>query len=119
MTGRDRRRNAQPNAAMYVGYADDDEDVESIMAKFQDIEDAKGAKGGGDGGSGDDGVSDDKELTEDFLLVVKHPAAFSAMLPTLSQHYPCFAAVRNPISVLGSWNSVAYPIHRGHIPAAD
>ena len=47
MTGRDRRRNAQPNAAMYVGYADDDEDVESIMAKFQAIEDAKGAKGGG------------------------------------------------------------------------
>ena len=68
MTGRDRRRNAQPNAAMYVGYADDDEDVESIMAKFQAIEDAKGAKGGGDGGSGDDGVSDDKELTEEELI---------------------------------------------------
>ena len=68
MTGRDRRRNAQPNAAMYVGYADDDEDVESIMAKFKAIEDAKGAKGGGDGGSGDDGVSDGKELTEEELI---------------------------------------------------
>ena len=68
MTGRDRRRNAQPNAAMYVGYADDDEDVESIMAKFQAIEDAKGAKGGGDGGSAGDGGSDDKELTEEELI---------------------------------------------------
>ena len=47
MTGRDRRRNAQPNAAMYVGYADDDEDVESIMAKFQAIEDAKADIGWG------------------------------------------------------------------------
>ena len=69
MTGRDRRRNAQPNAAMYVGYADDDEDVESIMAKFAAVEEATKAKGAsGDANASGDVPGQANELTEEELI---------------------------------------------------
>ena len=69
MTGRDRRRNAQPNAAMYVGYADDDEDVESIMAKFAAVEEATKAKGAsGDANASGDVPGRANELTEEELI---------------------------------------------------
>ena len=45
---RERRQAVQSNAAMYVGYADDDEDVDSIMKKFKALEEAKKKSGGGD-----------------------------------------------------------------------
>ena len=35
---RERRQRGAPNAAHYVGYADDDEDINSIMAKFKRLE---------------------------------------------------------------------------------
>jgi hypothetical protein len=47
-----------------------------------------------------------KDLDADFTLVIKHPAAFTAMIGTLHQRFPMFALIRNPLSVLGSWNSV-------------
>ena len=57
---RERRQRLQPNAALYVGYADDDEDIGSIMAKFARLEKASnaaaakaGANNGGNGGDGD------------------------------------------------------------------
>ena len=41
---RERRQAVQSNAAMYVGYADDDEDVDSIMKKFKALEEVAEAK---------------------------------------------------------------------------
>ena len=48
---RERRQAVQTNAAMYVGYADDEEDVDSIMKKFKALEEvaeAKRSAGGAD-----------------------------------------------------------------------
>lgn len=47
--------------------------------------------------------------TPNFTLVVKHPVAFTALLPILRERFPVFAIVRNPLSVLASWESV--PMH--------
>jgi hypothetical protein len=60
-----------------------------------------------------------KPLSEDFLLCVKHPSIFTALLPRLVDHYPCFATVRNPIAVLGSWNSVEFAVSEGRSRAAE
>jgi hypothetical protein len=61
----------------------------------------------------------DKDLGADFLLVIKHPAAFTALLETLLGRYPCYAVMRNPLSVLVSWNTIAVPVQQGHAPAAE
>src|SRR5205823_4866217 len=61
----------------------------------------------------------DKDLDADFLLVIKHPAAFTALLETLLGRYACYAVMRNPLSVLVSWNTIAVPVQQGHAPAAE
>lgn len=61
----------------------------------------------------------DKELSEGFLLVVKHPSMFTAMLDRLVQRFPAYAVIRNPLAVLASWNSVALAVQAGHAPAAE
>lgn len=61
----------------------------------------------------------DKELPADYTLCVKHPAAFTALLPELAQHFRAYAVVRNPLSVLASWNSVSMPHGAGRAPAAE
>ncbi len=61
----------------------------------------------------------EKELSPDFMLIIKHPAAFTATLGTLIKHFPCYAVIRNPLSVLTSWNSVALPVQDGRTPAAE
>jgi hypothetical protein len=66
-----------------------------------------------------DDIVVDKPLTPDFVLCVKHPSGFSALLDLLVDRYPCYAIVRNPLSVLASWNSVSFPVSRGHAPAAE
>ena len=59
---RERRAATQANAAMYVGYADDDESPASIMAKFAALEEAKdGKKHAGNSG-------EDVELSEEELV---------------------------------------------------
>jgi hypothetical protein len=60
-----------------------------------------------------------KELDPGFLLVIKHPAAFTALLRDLVHFFPCYAVIRNPLSVLASWSSVAMPVENGHAPAAE
>ena len=60
-----------------------------------------------------------KPLRDDFLLVVKHPLAFTALLDQLTRRYPVFALVRNPLSVLASWNSVDAPVASGRAPQAE
>src|SRR3990172_328098 len=61
----------------------------------------------------------DKSLDDDFHLVVKHPHTFTALLEDLSQRFPCYAIVRNPLSVLASWNSVSFPVRKGRAPGAE
>lgn len=55
----------------------------------------------------------DKPLGQDFKLFVKHNSVFTQLLPSLVQRYPCFAIVRNPLAVLGSWSTVSVPVSRG------
>ena len=61
----------------------------------------------------------EKELNRGFLLVIKQPALFSALLPVLAQRFPCYAIVRNPLSVLASWNSVDHKVREGHSRGAE
>jgi hypothetical protein len=61
----------------------------------------------------------DKELKDNFLLVIKQPALFSSLLPVLAQRFPCYAVVRNPLSVLASWNSVDHRVREGHSRGAE
>lgn len=60
-----------------------------------------------------------KDISDEFLLCVKHPAAFTALLDSLVNYFPCYAVVRNPLSVLASWNSVKIPASDGRSPAAE
>ena len=60
-----------------------------------------------------------KALDADFLLVVKQPALFTALLEDLVPRFPCYAVMRNPLSVLVSWNTIAVPVQQGHAPAAE
>ena len=60
-----------------------------------------------------------KDLERDFFLVVKDPPMFTALLPVLVRRFPTFAVVRNPLSVLASWNSVDIPARQGRVPKAE
>src|SRR6266700_5335793 len=65
-------------------------------------------------------VSVDKPLSQNFTLVVKHPAAFSALLEVLSQRFECYAIIRNPLATLASWNSLdRFPLKDGHSPIGE
>ena len=77
-----RERRVKPNAALYVGYADDDEDIGSIMAKFARLEKAQVALGctttgtGGDtGGNGSGSGSGPPKLSDDVLVRIVGAAA--------------------------------------------
>lgn len=60
-----------------------------------------------------------KELSRDFTLVIKHNAAFTALLPELAQRFQTWAIVRNPLAVLASWHSVSLPVSKGRLPAGE
>jgi hypothetical protein len=64
-----------------------------------------------------EGIGVGKELDHDFLLVVKDPPMFTALLPVLAQRFP--TVVLNPLAVLASWNSVDVPARGGRVPKAD
>lgn len=61
----------------------------------------------------------DPGLAADATLVIKHNAAFTALLPDLSQRLPTYAIVRNPLAVLASWQSVPLPVRDGRVPAGE
>lgn len=61
----------------------------------------------------------DKVLTEDFVLAIKHNAAFAYLLNKLVLRYNCFGIIRNPLAVLSSWQTVNLNIHYGHIPVGE
>lgn len=64
-------------------------------------------------------ITVDKPLTDRFRLVVRHISAFAALLPQMNDFFPCVAVVRNPLSVLASWQTVDLPVHDGHVPGAE
>ena len=61
----------------------------------------------------------EKALSGGFSLVIKHNAAFTALLPELVREFECYAVVRNPLAVLASWNSVDLPVTGGRLPAGE
>ncbi len=61
----------------------------------------------------------EKDLGPGFLLVIKHPAAFTALLDDLVARFRCYAVIRNPLSVLASWSSVDMSVQAGHAPIAE
>jgi len=62
----------------------------------------------------------EKPLSEDFALAIKHPVAFTALLGTLVDRFECVAIIRNPLSMLASWNSLAWLNDRnGHAPIGE
>lgn len=60
-----------------------------------------------------------KPLRPSFTLALKHPNAFSVLLPELRQRFDCWALVRNPLATLASWHSLDHPIRQGHAPMAE
>ena len=64
-------------------------------------------------------IAIDKPLSAHFTLLIKHNALFAALLPLLTGSFSCLALVRNPLSVLASWQTVDLPVHRGRIPAGE
>ena len=59
------------------------------------------------------------DLAAGFLLCVKHPGLYTALLEGLTASYRCFAMIRNPLAVLGSWNSVDISAANGRSSAAE
>lgn len=57
----------------------------------------------------------EKDLTPDFVLAVKHNAGFTVALEHLVKRYRCYAIVRNPLSMISSWQTVPIPIQEGRV----
>ena len=55
-------------------------------------------------------------MSDGFGLLIKHNALFAALLPRLVESFACLALVRNPLPVLASWQTVAFPVYRGRVP---
>jgi len=60
-----------------------------------------------------------KTFSNQFMLAIKHPGAFTALAHHLVQRYRCFAVMRNPLAILLSWQSVNMPINSGRVPIAE
>ena len=61
----------------------------------------------------------DKPLTDHFHLVIKHNAAYIALLQQLAKRMPVLGVLRNPLAVLCSWHSVDLPVTHGRLPAGE
>jgi Sulfotransferase domain len=64
-------------------------------------------------------IAIDKPLSDDFTLVIKHNAAFTAVLGELVKRFRVYAVLRNPLAVMTSWNSIDFNAQRGHVPAGE
>jgi hypothetical protein len=51
-------------------------------------------------------ISVGKDLDRDFVLAIKAPGMFTALLPHLVKRFPCYAIVRNPLAIIASANSI-------------
>jgi predicted O-methyltransferase YrrM len=65
-------------------------------------------------------VAFERPRSPDFTLVVKHPVLFTALLGVLRGRFEVFTVVRNPLAVMGSWESVPMMVRAGELglPAA-
>jgi hypothetical protein len=54
-----------------------------------------------------------------FTLVIKHPVVFTALLEHLQRHFPVYAVVRNPLSVLASWDTITAALREGQPKLLD
>ena len=61
----------------------------------------------------------ERRLSPDFTLVLKHPNAFAALLRELREAFRCYALIRHPLAVLGSWSSLDHQLSAGHAPMAE
>ncbi len=50
-----------------------------------------------------------------FRLVIKHTLPFTAIIDDLSNRYPTFVLVRNPLAILASWNTIDAAYREGAI----
>lgn len=64
-------------------------------------------------------INIEKAISNDFLLIIKHNAAFTAILDILITKYNCFGIIRNPFAILQSWQTVDIPVHYGNLPIAE
>ncbi len=58
-----------------------------------------------------------KKLQPGFVLAIKDVGMFTALLSTLSERFPCYAIVRNPLSVMASAGSIQNNRQRKNPPA--
>jgi hypothetical protein len=60
-------------------------------------------------------------LSPDFVLGAKHNALYTAVLPEIVQsgRFRVVAIIRDPVSVLVSWQMLDLPISRGRLPAGE
>jgi hypothetical protein len=91
-----------------------------IGAKVSDRRD--GDTNGGAGGQGPrvrlvelGEIPVDPPSSPDFTLAIKHPVAFTALLPALLDRFDVFAIVRNPLAVMASWESVPMAVREGQL----
>ena len=54
-----------------------------------------------------------------FFLVIKQNAHFTFLLDRLIHEFPCAAILRNPISVIASWNTIDAPVARGTLTVLE
>lgn len=57
----------------------------------------------------------DKELSPNFILILKHNAHFTFLLDQLIDKYSCYAIIRNPLATIASWNTINAPVSRGNL----
>lgn len=61
-------------------------------------------------------IAFDKPLSPCFTLAIKHNAIFTLALESICAHgFRVYAQVRNPLAVLGSWNTLNIPVSRGKV----
>lgn len=56
-----------------------------------------------------------KQLSTDFVLIIKQNAHFTFLLNELRNHFPCFSIIRNPLATIASWNSIKAPVSEGNL----
>lgn len=61
----------------------------------------------------------DKRLSGDFLLLIKHTGAFTALVEALVRRFRVYATIRNPLAILASWQTVDFPGREGQHPVAE
>lgn len=66
-----------------------------------------------------DYISIGKPVTEDMMMIIKHPVAFTALVSNLKDYYPVYAVIRNPLWALASWSTTDINVRNGHAPVAE